>query len=95
MCSPLTRTLETAIHGLAPLLAKGVKIKAWNELRKTGHWLCNMGSELKIVKEIYEGYGVDFSGLEEVREYKLHDLEELSSGVCADEIKEEVVQIWC
>ena len=62
---------------------------------ETSHWLCNAGSELKILKEVYEGCGVDFSESDEGWGYKWYDREELSSGVAPLRASEKLWKFGC
>jgi len=47
------------------------------------------------LKGIYEGYGVDFSELDEGWEYKWYDLEELSSEVAPMSVREKLWKFGC
>ncbi|KAL3417811.1 phosphoglycerate mutase family protein [Phlyctema vagabunda] len=41
LCSPLTRTLETALHGFAPLFQRGLQAILWSDLIEWGDAPCN------------------------------------------------------
>lgn len=44
LCSPLRRTLETALFSFQPLYVRGLKAIAWGDLKEWGFGPCNIGA---------------------------------------------------
>jgi broad specificity phosphatase PhoE len=54
-CSPMIRTIATALVGFDPVFDRGLKAIAWDDLREWGKSLCSTGTSLEILKEALEG----------------------------------------
>jgi broad specificity phosphatase PhoE len=54
-CSPMIRTIATALIGFDPVFDRGLKVIAWDDLREWGKSLCSTGTSLEILKEALEG----------------------------------------
>lgn len=65
LCSPLTRTLETALECFKPVLDRGVKIVAWRQLVEFGNGEPNKGYKLPDLKKKVEGLPIDLRYLTE------------------------------
>lgn len=63
LCSPLTRTLQTALECFKPVFDRGVKLVAWNQLIECGTGASNTGDPLPELKKKTEGLPVDLSHL--------------------------------
>jgi hypothetical protein len=65
LCSPLHRTLESALLAFSPLLASGMEIVAWDGLREFGDVPCNTGDQLPALRDKMEGHPVNLGLLKE------------------------------
>jgi broad specificity phosphatase PhoE len=54
-CSPMMRTIATALVGFKTLFDLGLKIFVWGDLREWGKSLCGTGTSLEILKEALHG----------------------------------------
>jgi hypothetical protein len=54
-CSPMIRTIATALVGFDPVFDRGLKAFVWDDLREWGKSLCSTGTSLEILKEALEG----------------------------------------
>ena len=59
LCSPLIRTLETALEYFKPLFERILKIIAWERLIETGASPCSWGDKLPDLREKMTGWPVD------------------------------------
>jgi broad specificity phosphatase PhoE len=55
LCSPLERSLQTALEGFKPLLERGLVIVAWDKIIEIGPGPCNVGDSLPRLKKKMEG----------------------------------------
>jgi hypothetical protein len=65
LCSPLRRTLDTALVSFKPLYDRGLKIVAWEQLREWGKAPCNTGDPLEELKSKMSDLPVDMRLLAE------------------------------
>lgn len=49
LCSPLHRTLRTALVAFHPIIQKGLQVIAWPEIREYGSSPCSSGSDLAVL----------------------------------------------
>lgn len=63
LCSPLARTLETALACFKPIFERGVKIVAWSQLIEFGRGPTNKGDSVAVLKNKMEGKPVDIGYL--------------------------------
>ena len=52
LCSPLVRTIKTAVVGLRPLLDNGLKIIAYPDLREWGSSPCSTGTPISVLFKV-------------------------------------------
>jgi broad specificity phosphatase PhoE len=64
-CSPLTRTLETALECFKPIYERGVEIVAWDQLIEIGEVPCNKGDPLPILRSKASGMPINLDHLSE------------------------------
>jgi len=70
VCSPMKRTLQTAVIGFRSLLEKGMTILAWPDLRECGSCNASIGSPLEELKGFVNGNPVDLALVEQGWEVK-------------------------
>jgi broad specificity phosphatase PhoE len=61
VCSPMRRTLQTALLGFQPLLDRGLKIVAYPDLREWGNSPSSSGYPLDLLETQYAGKPLDLS----------------------------------
>ncbi|KAF4626083.1 hypothetical protein G7Y89_g12078 [Cudoniella acicularis] len=61
LCSPLQRTLQTAMKSFKPLVADGLLILPWNSLREWGNIPCNTGTPFQTLKEKFREFPFDLT----------------------------------
>ncbi|KAL2072765.1 hypothetical protein VTL71DRAFT_12108 [Oculimacula yallundae] len=55
LCSPMRRTVHTALVGLKPAIQRGIQVTLIPDLREYGGGRCNMGSNLEdLVKDVLD-----------------------------------------
>lgn len=59
LCSPLNRTVETALRCFKPIFARGLKAVLWSQLIEFGNGPTNRGDSLSDLKKKMDGLPVD------------------------------------
>src|SRR3954471_3035353 len=54
LCSPLTRTIQTALTGFTPLFLRNKQLILWPALRENGNGRYSTGSSLEVLREKYQ-----------------------------------------
>jgi broad specificity phosphatase PhoE len=53
LASPMRRTMATALHAFAPVIAQGLKLVAYPDLRESGCGKASTGSSVEALQKIY------------------------------------------
>lgn len=59
VCSPLRRTIYTALHGFRPAIERGIKVIALPEIQETADVPCDTGSDVAKLRKEMEQQPVD------------------------------------
>lgn len=63
LCSPLTRTVQTAVESFKPLFDRGLKVVLWSRLIEFGQGPTNRGDSIPELKKKLEGLPVELGYL--------------------------------
>ena len=63
LCSPLMRTVETALECFKPIFERGLKVILWSQIIEFGHGPTNRGDPVAELMKKMEGQPIDFTYL--------------------------------